>query len=80
MSAIWCACYAPFSVVYVCTWYMCVIICLYCVICVMLYYRSLLICTNKEFMTTFVSNQHITANFIIIENELRSPLSTVTCT
>ena len=25
-------------------------ICLYCVICLILYYRSLLICTNKEFM------------------------------
>ena len=31
------------NIIYVC-------ICLYCVICLILYYRSLLICTNKEFM------------------------------
>ena len=31
------------SIIYVC-------ICLYCVICLILYYQSLLICTNKEFM------------------------------
>ena len=31
------------NIIYVCT-------CLYCVICLILYYRSLLICTNKEFM------------------------------
>ena len=33
------------NIIYVC-------ICLYCVICLILYYRSLLICTNKEFMNT----------------------------
>ena len=31
------------NIIYVC-------ICLYCVICLILYYQSLLICTNKEFM------------------------------
>ena len=31
------------NIIYVC-------ICLYCVICLILYYRTLLICTNKEFM------------------------------
>ena len=34
------------NIIYVC-------ICLYCVICLILYYRSLLICTNKEFMNVF---------------------------
>ena len=33
------------NIIYVC-------ICLYCVICLILYYRSLLICTNKEFMNS----------------------------
>ena len=34
------------NIIYVCT-------CLYCVICLILYYRSLLICTNKEFMNNY---------------------------
>ena len=34
------------NIIYVC-------ICLYCVICLILYYRSLLICTNKEFMKNY---------------------------
>ena len=34
------------NIIYVC-------ICLYCVICLILYYRSLLICTNKEFMNIY---------------------------
>ena len=39
------------NIIYVC-------ICLYCVICLILYYRSLLICTNKEFMNIY--NRHTT--------------------
>ena len=35
------------NIIYVC-------ICLYCVICLILYYRSLLICTNKEFMISIL--------------------------
>ena len=35
------------NIIYVC-------ICLYCVICLILYYRSLLICTNKEFMKYYL--------------------------
>ena len=37
------------NIIYVC-------ICLYCVICLILYYRSLLICTNKEFMNYYFFN------------------------
>ena len=36
------------NIIYVC-------ICLYCVICLILYYRSLLICTNKEFMNSVLN-------------------------
>ena len=38
-------------------YYVC--ICLYCVICLILYYRSLLICTNKEFMIMVLFVQNI---------------------
>ena len=40
-------------IIYVC-------LCLYCVICLKLYYRSLLICTNKEFKNKY--NINITVN------------------
>ena len=51
-----CLLYPPFfmcvNIIYVC-------ICLYCVICLILYYRSLLICTNKEFMNNMTNPQTI---------------------
>ena len=40
------------NIIYVC-------ICLYCVICLILYYRSLLICTNKEFMNNIAADQKV---------------------
>ena len=47
------------NIIYVCT-------CLYCVICLILYYRSLLICTNKEFMKTVFNDRFLKIKTLIV--------------
>ena len=48
------------NIIYVC-------ICLYCVICLILYYRSLLICTNKEFMN-LTKLYPVVVNIVVLRN------------